>query len=66
MLKLKFLDSWNVKRKLVFLSGMAIIITVVLGVFSIFEFNVVNKNAQKLVNAYLPEWKLAENTEQWC
>jgi methyl-accepting chemotaxis protein len=54
----------TIKTQLLTFGGVITSITLIIGVFAIFQFSKVNNNARKLVNAYIPEWELAEELEQ--
>lgn len=54
----------TVHQRLLTLTIISLSITIVVGGFSIFSFFRVNKDANRMVDAYVPEWEQAESLEQ--
>ena len=54
----------TIREKILILSASVIVITLILSSFALFEFNQINKNTSRLVEAYIPEWEMAERLEQ--
>ena len=54
----------TIREKILILSASVIVITLILSSFALFEFYQINKNANRLVEAYIPEWEMAERLEQ--
>lgn len=54
----------TVHQRLLTLTIISLSITIIVGGFSIFSFFRVNKNANRMVDAYVPEWEQAESLEQ--
>ena len=50
----------TIREKILILSASVIVITLILSSFALFEFNQINKNTSRLVEAYIPEWEMAE------
>ncbi|WP_198005098.1 hypothetical protein, partial [Synechococcus sp. WH 5701] len=54
----------TVKQRLFTLAVSIITVTIVISAFAIFEYIQINKSANRLVEAYIPEWEMAESLEQ--
>ena len=61
MQAINILKNWDIKKRLFFLSGSAVGIIAIVGVVAVLKFTAVNTNTTRLVDAYLPEWEMAES-----